>query len=156
MLNWCNYSMNFFAHLSHHIWVQHGISLVQDPSDINTGVAEQPLASAGVSALLWGLGGDFWGNFVNDGGKAFQKAPSHPILTWEMGCAGTLGLLQLSSRFQLLQAMLLQTLWSQEPVKRTQCRDLSFNGICVIRKADKSMKSFNFLWYLGNTIPHLR
>jgi len=75
---------------------------VKNPSDIKAGVAEQPLASTGVLALLWALGGDFWGNFVNDGEKAFQKGLSYLLLTWEMECAGTLGLLQLSSRFLLL------------------------------------------------------
>lgn len=45
---------------------------MNDPSDINAGVAEQPLASVDVSALSWALGGYFLGNFVNDG-KSFSE-----------------------------------------------------------------------------------
>lgn len=51
---------------------------MKDPSDINSGVAEQPTASSGVSALSWALGGDFLGNFVNNGEKAFQKKNESP------------------------------------------------------------------------------
>lgn len=127
--------MNFFAHLSHCIGVQHGVTSVKDPPDTNAGVAEQPLASAGVSALLWSPRADCWGDFINNEEKSFQKEGSHLIVTWEMGCAGALGLLQLSAWFQLSQGALWQKLQSQQPVRRAKHRDLRFSGNWAIRKA---------------------